>query len=1364
MKKLLSIFITAAILAANTVSAQKLSLYDNSFGLSNSLINDVCIDCFGLIWVATGDGLARFDGKSFTNFSETTDMLRTKSVNSVIQAANGKVYIGTSEGLFFFDYVTEKFSEIEIHVSDAIVHPFISDIIQMKSGDITITTSGYGLLNIAPDCSKPLHSGKLNARLCSIYLQSIFADSQNRLWISSFGSGINLYDPETQRIESFSESASGNRKIPDDDVTCFCEDDCGNIYAGGNKAGLIRISANADTITRIAVQKNDKFDFSVSSLCFDSHKKLFVGTDGEGLMVLNHATQKLIDRIPARCDFDFSKCKIHSVAEDAAGVLWLGIYQKGLFPLPDDTPAMFKNYGYNAFSANSIGSNCIDAIAETDSEYWIGTDGDGIYTINKKTDAVGHFKLTDEKGESFSGNIQCFYNYNNKYMFTGTYADGFLKIDINTHKTVKAYRGNAKNSYNLTGDKVSSILKIDENRLWLTTLGGGSGIFDLTAEKFYPGILKKYVADKNANPAWANNIVNDKDGNLWISTYDGLLFVNKSLTHYYLYTVNDSILPSNSVKCVTVDHSGKIWAGTSGGVTVFDKKSGYHKIINTDVGLCNNSVCAISEDASGYIWISTHNGLSQYNPTVNAITNFYESDGLQCNEFSRNAVYKSQSGSIFFGGIKGVTQIINSALNVDNINENVLLTSFSKLNQRVTPNDKTGDYVIMSKSVIIADTVCLRESDNVFSIEFTSSRLISGNQRYFRYRLLGFEDSWTECSAQVGAVTYTNIPNGTYVFEICSCYRDFTSPVRRLVIEIYPPWYKTVWAQLLWIFIGFCLCVFVVMFVKEKVVRRQNETISEMKMQFFINISHEIRTPLTLIIDPLEKLLSKPVADKETSRLYKIMQINSERIYRLVNQLLDLRKIDKGKIMMKFGETEICRFTKDVLESCAPAAESKEVNVNFSTSDDEIKAWIDPENFEKILLNLFSNAVKFTPAGGTININISQNIQHTSLRISVEDTGIGLNPEDVEKIFLRFYQVKNSGTRYNTGTGVGLHLARYLVELHKGKLYAENRTDTQGSRFIIEIPLGNKHLPPQDLVTDDNSLITPIIHKPDFEGEISAVITPETPLVVDKPKPKNALKLMIVDDEEALREYLINEMSDTYNVVGYHNGAEAFKNVIGDAPDLIISDIMMPQMDGITLCKKIKRNQHTSHIPVILLTALNDDENRNRGIEIGADMYLVKPFDSKFLKKAIHNLLDNRKKVSDYAGNRADNFNIDNIKLKSQDEILMQKVMAIIKENISGRDLNVEMLADCIGISRVHLHRRLKEITGLSARDFIKSIRMKQASYLLTVKKFNISEVAYAVGYSNPAHFSSSFKLFYGVSPLNFVQNQAEADKGPQAE
>jgi signal transduction histidine kinase/DNA-binding NarL/FixJ family response regulator len=595
------------------------------------------------------------------------------------------------------------------------------------------------------------------------------------------------------------------------------------------------------------------------------------------------------------------------------------------------------------------------------------------------------------------------------------------------------------------------------------------------------------------------------------------------------------------------------------------------------------------------------------------------------------------------------------------------------------------------------------------------------------------------------------------------------SSEKHFLIKIRAPWYATWWAYLIYVLALFLIVGGIYKYYSDKLrykeeleEQERTQAANESRLQYFINISHEIRTPMSLIISPLEKLMAIN-RDVEVQKSYLIIQRNANRILRLINQLMDVRKLDKGQMHIKCRRTDIVGFIKDLMLTFDYQAKKKNIEFDFRYSEEPLYVWIDLNNFDKVLLNLFSNAFKFTPDGGKIDVDLSTGHDPDAkypldnyFQIVISDTGVGISLEHIEKIFDRFYQVYSPEQSATVGTGVGLHLARQLVNLHSGIIYAENRTDVQGSRFVVRLPFGCTHLKQEQV--EESALSEMQQNHPGKSPEMDS-FAPETG-ILEKPKAikaKTNYTILIVEDDEEIRGYLNSELSLIYKVIECTNGREGYEIILAKNPDLVISDIMMPEMDGITLCRKVKQNININHIPVILLTAKSNAEDRHEGLDIGADAYLLKPFHIDDLVHQINNIIRNRALLKvKYTGLQDHKDMLPNIQLKSSDEILIEKVMKIINTNISNPELNVEMLASGVGMSRVHMHRKLKELMSISARDLIRSVRLKQAATLLKSKKLAVSEVAYATGFSNLSYFSNAFREFYGISPTDYVASHSD--------
>jgi len=863
---------------------------------------------------------------------------------------------------------------------------------------------------------------------------------------------------------------------------------------------------------------------------------------------------------------------------------------------------------------------------------------------------------------------------------------------------------------------------------------------------------------------WVNYIFCDSEGMIWLGHYKGISCFNPANESFINYRKVNTLVEDRVGYVVQEDHAGNIWAGTTDGLYCFNKKTDELTCFTVADGLPNNVICGICEDEEHNMWISTYMGICKYDAKTGRYINYYAGDGLQGNEFTHGAFYKDEAGKVYFGGINGITYFQPSSIGSVLKDTKVWITDFSIFNQPVRKNTRSGRHTVIYTSVPDANMFQLAHYDNTFSIVFSTLQYNNPEQISYQYKIEELSNQWLSTEPGVNRVTYNNLLPGKYTFHVRALSHGNLSEIRTVKILITPPWYEMWWAYCIYAFLFGLLVLGIVNYIlsrmrhRREIMKREHaEQLNEAKLQFFINISHEIRTPMTLIINPLEKLLAEKKGG-EVQKTYLMIYRNAQRILRLINQLMDIRKLDKGQMFMKFRET--VGFIDDVMLTFDYMARKKKIRFSFEHVMPQLKVWVDMNNFDKILMNIFSNAFKYTPEQGEITVTLSTGRDSTRrdplkeyFEITVTDNGIGLDREKIERIFERFYQIDNDVTKSNFGTGIGLHLSRSLVELHHGIILAENREDAPGSRFIIRIPLGSAHLRTDEL-EDVEAIITPhtVLVKPektDLEGAFEEEEDEESKKAG---KSKNRMRILIVEDEEEILSYLKEELEGDYRIMTRKNGREAYDTILADTPDLVISDIMMPEMDGLSLCRKIKQNTNVNHVPVILLTAKSKPEDTMEGMATGADAYMVKPFNTELLKSTIANLIANRKLLkSKFSGAQQQEDKVQKLSMKSADEILMSKIMKVINENLSNPDLNVEMLAANVGLSRVHVHRKLKELTNLSARDFIKNIRLQQAAALLKEKKLTVSEVAYATGYTNLSHFSSSFKEVHGMSPKEYM-------------
>lgn len=1353
------------------MKAQTGKFYSTDKELSNSLINAVYQDRKGFIWIATENGLNKFDGTRFSiyrhNATDSTS-LKNNYVRTLFEDSRGNFWIGCINGLQRYDRATDNFHELFISRKDGRKNPHITSIIERRNGDLWIATSGQGAISLKKN-SNPASfhiETELTDRIGSNYLNVIFEDSRQNLWIATEEKGLYRYSPESKELKSY----KAPYHIAGDDVSAICEDAHGQIFVGTLTKGLFRLSSRQEGNFEPVLYQN-RMNLNIRTLIIDTRGKLIIGTDGEGVKEYQPQQDIIVDSEINAGPFDFSKSKVHSLIEDKDHNLWLGIFQKGLILVPGISNK-FDYYGYKSIHNNTIGSSCVMAIhTDEQATIWIGTDNDGLYAINDQGKQLRHYTHQAGNPQSVPGTILCLYEDSNQELWLGSYFNGLARMNKQTG-TCQDATSLLQGNLNAGKPKVSCIIEDKNKNLWVGTYGSGLYKINLPTQH-----VTYYESTRNENDDWSINrlpndwisyLLEDKEGMIWIGTYKGLAVLNPQTDNFINYKKQNNLLPGYVVYSLLESSNGEIWAGTSEGLVCLNKDRLTPVLFTTADGLPSDIICGLAEDEKKNIWISTHQGISKLNPPEKKFINYYAGDGLQGNEFTRTAVFKDKRGKIFFGGTNGVTAFYPQDITEIKKEMNVLITGFHVANRPVKKGDKSGNNVITDTAVMDTEQFTLAYNENTFSIDFSVLEFSNPDRISYQYKIKELGDEWISTQPGTNRVTYSSLKPGKYTFSVQARDHNNFSNIRTVTIAITPPWYQTWWAKVIWGCLGALLIYALTMYILSRIRHRQEvmrqkhmEQINEAKLQFFINISHEIRTPMTLIISPLEKLLAE---HSEKQPVYLMIYRNAQRILRLINQLMDIRKLDKGQMHLKFRETDIVGFINDLMQTFNYQAQKKNITFTFEKElegADSLKVWIDLNNFDKVLMNVLSNAFKYTHEGG--NIEVSLKTGHNDayrgalkdyFEIDITDNGIGIDKNKIEQIFERFYQIDNDMTQSNFGTGIGLHLSRSLVELHHGIIKAENREDGQGTRFVIRLPLGSNHLKAEELENPEETGSEPTISQLPKDSIYETEEENKTN-EYRKPKAKTRYRVLIVEDDEEIRRYTRSELDSDFRIYECTNGREGLETILKEKPDLVISDVMMPEMDGITLCRKIKQNININHIPIILLTAKSKAEDQIEGLEIGADAYIVKPFNTELLRTTISNLIANRERLrGKLVGEQQVEEKITKIEMKSNDEILMSKVMKTINDHLADPTLNVEMLAANVGMSRVHMHRKLKELTNQSARDFIRSIRLKQAANLLREKNLSVSEVAYATGFSNLSHFSNTFRDFYGISPSEYKEQQ----------
>ncbi len=1333
MRRTLLTFI-ALLAIAMVCRGQSIKVFTVDQGLSSSLINDIYQDRDGIVWIATEDGLNRYDGVKMTTYRNNPNdphSLAHNYVRTLFEDKDGHILVGTYGGVQLYDPATDRFSSLAQFRDGSTLSNYITKILQRRNGEIWVSGNRLARLEIEGDS---LFYGRLDLPIPTSIVSTMLEDRWGNFWLSKEKDGLYRMAPN-----------GDVKEYPANDGTPFfsvlCEDGQGNVYGGGSGQGVYRYDRKQDKFLPIVTDGRQKM--AVMAMFPANQNELYIGTDGEGMKIYNNKTRQLTDYFVEENTIDIRHAKVHAIWRDHTDNLWLAIYQKGVMVIPPQRNA-FGYWGYKSVSRNIIGDDCVMSLyKDSGGTIYVGTDTDGLYLLDSDGNQKAHYSHTADS-RSVPSVVMAIYEDSKHHLWLGSYGGGAAWCDPHTGQCTYIRLVDEKGN---VASNVYAFVEDRQQRVWIATMGTGLFSYDLTTGRVvhYPQF-----------DSWVDCLYYSRAKNsLFLGTYYGVCVAD----------LNQEVLEDHHILYKSIIYSfyeqedGHVWVGSSTGLLDWDTATDSIRRYTTDDGLCNNFVCAIQGGDDGHLWMSTSNGLSRFHPSTRQFTNYYVDDGLQGNEFSKNASWRdAKSGLLYFGGVNGITYFKPQEITATNRKWHVRVTDFYVFGRPVRKGMTSGGGII-DCPVYKAETFRLSHSDNAFTVEFSTVELDNTDRVVYMYSLN--DDPWIALPQGTNQVSFSNLASGTYDFRLKAKDGEVESEVKSIEIRIAPPWWNSWWAWLAYVVVLICVASVVTYQVRLRYQSQQErlrllraEELNEEKLQFFINVSHDIRTPMTLILSPLRKLMTMD-KEEECQKMYRTIHRNAERILGLVNQLMDIRKIDKGQMHLTFHEVDIVPLLDEICGTFADLANMKNISFAFRHEGiTEFPLWLDVANFDKIVLNILSNAFKFTPDGGEIELALEERtdagvegpLAHCA-ELRITDSGVGIDKEELERIFDRFYQTKNI-LNYK-GTGVGLHLTRSLVKLHYGEVYAENREDGRtGSRFVVRLPMGCAHLREDEKTLQHempSATPLPLDREEVREYNLSTLMTE-----VEQPtSSRSRHSMLIVEDDEEIRRYLRQELSDKYRVAEATNGREALDYIFQNEPDIVISDIMMAEMDGLTLCRKIKQNIQLNHIPVVLLTARAREEDNIEGLNVGADAYLTKPFSVKVLRHTVKNLLQSREQLRTIysGGQQTGEERLEKLDVKSPDDRLMERIMKVVNQNMSNKNLSVELLATEVGLSRSQLHRKLKELTNQSTRDFLRNVRMKQAAQLLGEKNHAISEVAQMVGYDNLSTFSVCFKELYGVSP-----------------
>ncbi len=1341
-------------------------------GLSQNTVWSVFRDDRGFLWLGTADGLNRYDGykfKVFRNDPNDPTSISANRVYSICQDKSGTLWVGTyGGGLNKYEPETESFVHYRYnpHDSCSLSDDEVLIIYEDRSNILWIGTEGGGLNKFDAQTKKfkRYRSDPNNTfSISDDEVQSVFEDHLGILWIGTKRGGLNNFNTETEKFICYKNKISDPQSISNDEILSICEDRFGNLWIGTGNGGLNKFNRATGTFTRFLYDFNDPYSVSANrifSILEDDSDNLWIGTMGGGLNKLLRDRNQFIYYLPDELNpSSINSSGIFSLFQDKTGILWIGTYGGGVNKL-DNTKGRFKLYRHNPNDKNSISNSVIFSICEDKSgDIWIGT-GDGLNRINRNKGIISVYKNNPANPNSLSDDeVISIYEDKEGVLWIGTYGGGLNRFDRERNQFVH-FKKIPNNPYSISNNEIFSIYEDNSGSLWIGTFGGGLNLFDRKTNRF---IHYRHNPDDQFTISTDKifSIFEDSYGNLWIGTDSGgLNRFDRRENKFIRYTHNPNdpnSLSNDAIFSIYESRSGDLWIGThGGGLNKFIRSEEIFEHIRLKDGLPNDVVYGVLEDDFGNLWLSTNKGLSKFNPRTKSFRNFDASDGLQGNEFNQGAYCKSKTGEFIFGGPNGFNIFHPDSIKNNHHRPEIIITDFQLLHKRVSIGyDSTWGRSILKKSITETEQIELNHDDNVISFEFTALDFRNPEKNRYAYILEGFDKEWNYTDATRRFVTYTNLNPGEYIFKVKGTNNDgiWSEKGISLKLIIKPPWFATIWA-----YISYAVIIILIVFlIRQYDLKRQRlkhelelehdhaeklEEIDRMKSRFFANISHEFRTPLTLILGPAEKIIpgcSDEFLEKQTG----LIRRNAKRLLALINQLLELSKLEAGKLKLQASPLNLSSFVKGIAMTFESIAETKDITLKIKLEKANVEVYFDKDKMQKILTNILSNAFKFTMEGGKITISLSETENDTVI-LSVRDTGIGISKKELPKLFERFYQVDGSHTREHEGTGIGLALTKELVELHRGRITIESQ-EGEWTEVVIELPLGKSHLKKDEIDEFSEPEEEPLeIFEDDYISELdnkSSIIETETEKDL----------VLIVEDNSDVRDYIKDAIGNDYHTIEAVNGEQGLRKAEKIIPDLILSDIMMPKMDGIEFLNRIKNDSKTSHIPVILLTAKSEQADKLEGLSIGADAYLTKPFDIEELKVRIKSLIDQRRRLQikfskgDYVPEREEK------KLNKLDEQFINRLMGIIDEHIDEEEFSIDQFGKEAGMSRSQIHRKLKALTGRSPSQYLRLVRLSKAKTMIEEQRGTVSEIAYSVGFSSPAYFSRCFKTEFGYPPSDLV-------------
>jgi ligand-binding sensor domain-containing protein/signal transduction histidine kinase/AraC-like DNA-binding protein len=1345
--------------------------YNVDNGLSQNTVYSICQDNIGFLWFGTKEGLNRFDGKSFKDFKVSrldTISIGNNQIRSIVEYKKNHLMIGTEEGVYLYAFETNVFLRFNaISQNHNTINGIVSSIILDRKGNLWIASLSEGLFfyDVSnSELTEYSHNPSLNNSISSNKVSTVFEDSRGNLWVGTADKGLNKFDKQTNGFSRLQNSAENSTSLSDNHINCIYEDTNNNLWIGTQYGGLNRLNAESEAFSHYSFEsKKERKGINAIKVIHEYFdKSLLLGTE-EGLIVFDpeSSSSKVFNNNSINPG-SLPDNIINSIFQDSEGSFWIGTEYGGVafYPrrlkkiehyFPDNTPGSIKGRVVTEFAEDKKGN------------IWVGTEDEGLFYYDFDKKVFENYQVTKSHNSLSHHNIRSLQIDNDK-LWIGLYSNGVDVLDMNTGR-FKNYQHDGQ-KHALVNNYVNKIFRDSQGSVWIGTEKGLCR-YDARKDSFIT------IYDFGLNESNIQDIYDDNKGFLWVGTLgSGILKYNPladEWTHYKYNADDPTSTLSDNINCIHQDNKGVLWFGSEDArIFYFDYENELFKVDESLFGrLTGDVVLSIIDDDIGNLWIGTNNGMFKYNPQVDTLLYYYHSsDGLQSNQFNRRSAFRSSDGKLYFGGVNGFNTFYPSDIRINTFKPPLVFTSIKLFNEEIEIHNSDSP---LSKSILFTREVVFNHTQSLIGIEFAALSYLLPEKNRYLYKLDGYNKDWMLLHNQ-NDLTFSNLPSGQYTLYVLGSNNDGLFPEEPIVLRIIilPPIWKTTWAYISYVFlIALSLMMFAVYLVKSanrknraKIIdlkMQKEKEIANLKLDFFTNIAHEIKTPLMLINGPIERLIAKREGSIETFEEYQLINKHTNRLFNLVNQLLNFRKIDDKNYKLNYSKTNLVDLIHEIFVGFTSLAKKKEYEFIFRSNVNFFETYLDPEVIIKSVSNLLTNAFKFTNHRIEVSVIVPTNVLTNTdeiryFDISVIDDGIGIEKEKLKEIFNPFYQVNDRRKEHDafSGIGLGLSFSKSLVELHGGELMAQSELD-KGSRFTVRIPIFKQNpVPEQDVGFDEKEHVLVDVKKYFINDLSQDYLDPKDEnqeIVISSGNPE----ILIVEDNQDLRIFLRKHFQNKYNISLAENGLKALDILKEREIDLIISDVMMPQMDGVEFCKYVKTNFQTSHIPIIIFTGKTTLDTKINITEIGADAYVEKPFSLKYISALIQNILENRTKLKTKFS-QLPFLKISEITSSKTDKQFLDKIDEIILAHLDNPDFSTEDLAKSQNISRSSLHKKLKAVSGFTPNDYIKIIKLKKAAELLMSGEYRINEICDKVGFNTPSYFSKCFQEQFGVLPSEFAK------------